>query len=148
METVKAIIQKSGGFARLKLAPIYIENGIHMPLVIEYLGKTGFRECDYFRVMQLETVDGKLVADIAVYFECNSDGSFWRPVGWQSDTDREKRYVYTPYELNDDHTITIIDMDEMRSLRQRANIWDEDVAALGYLAATPADPQRDLFTAV
>lgn len=101
MQTVHAIIEKFDGFAWFKHAPIRIENGIHMPLVIEYPGKTGFMNSDYFRVMQLETVDGKLVPDIAVYFECNPDGTFWRAVVWHCEVDGENRFVYTPSPLDE-----------------------------------------------
>lgn len=40
MQTIQAIIEKSGGFAQLKQRPIRIGNSGHPLLVIEYLGKT------------------------------------------------------------------------------------------------------------
>ena len=40
MQTVQTMIEKSGGFARLKRRPIRIDNGEHPSLVIQYLGKT------------------------------------------------------------------------------------------------------------
>jgi hypothetical protein len=148
MQTVREIIEKSGGFSRLKETPIRIDNEPHMPIVIEYLGKTGFNKSDRFRVMQLEEKDGRILRDIEIYFECLPDGSRWRPVVWHSEIDGEKRFVYVPYEVNDGRFLTVINLDEMRLLQKRADVWDEDVFALGYLTATPETRQGNLFEAI
>ena len=68
-------------------------------------------------------------------FEVNPDGSFWRAVVWHCELNGETRYVYTRYQINDDRTLLLIDVDEMRTLRFRANAWDENLLALGYLEA-------------
>lgn len=147
MRTVQEIINKSGGFSRLKQEKIRIENEEHMPLVIQYLDKSGFNDSDYLRVSQLETIDGKFVRDTEMCFETNSDGTNWKPVYWNSDITGKKIYVYQAYEVNDGRCLNLIDMDAMRALKKWADVWDEDLTTLGYLEATPENRQGNLFEA-
>ncbi len=136
METVQQIIAKSGGFARLKRKPIKVENGEHPPLVIQYLGKTGVGAVDYLRVMRIEEIDGEISRVFEMSFETNLDGSFWRAVVWHCELTGETRYVYSEHPVNDDRSLYLVNMDEMRTLRFRANAWDENLRELGYLEAT------------
>ena len=99
MQTVQAIIAKAGGWERLKKFPIQVTNGIHMPLIIEYLGRTGFNGSDLFRVMQLETVEGKSVIDTEITFECDPDGENWQGVVWYSELTGEKQFAYISYDI-------------------------------------------------
>jgi hypothetical protein len=147
MRTVQEIVNKSGGFSRLKQAEIRIENEPHMPLVIQYLDKSGFNDCDYLRVSQLETIDGTFVRDTEICIECDADGTNWKPVYWNSDITRKKIYVYTAFEVDDNRCWNLIDMDAMRDLKKLADVWDEDLAALEYLKATPENRQGNLFEA-
>jgi hypothetical protein len=135
MQTVQAMIEKTGGFARLKRRPIRIDNGEHPSLVIQYLGKTGVGAVDYLRVMRIEDVDDEISRVFEMSFEVNPDGTFWRAVVWHCELTGETRYVYTQHPVNDDRSLYLIDMDEMRTLRFRANAWDENLAKLGYLEA-------------
>ena len=147
MRTVQEIINKSGGFSRLKQAEIRIENGIHMPLVIQYLDKSGFNDSDYLRVSQLETIDGRTVRDTEICFECKPDGTNWKPVYWNSDITGKKTYVYQAYEVNDGRCLNLINLEAMRVLEKWADVWDEDLTTLGYLEATPENRQGNLFEA-
>jgi hypothetical protein len=135
METVQEIISISGGFARLKKEPIKISNGEHPPLVIQYLGKTGVGAADYLRVMRIEEIDGEISRVFEMSFEVNPDGSFWRAVVWHCELTGETRFVYSGHPVNADRTLYLINMDEMRTLRFRANAWDENIRELGYLEA-------------
>ena len=135
MKTVQAMIKKTGGFARLKQRPIRIDHGGHPALVIQYLGKTGVGACDYLRVMRIEDIDGEISRVFEMSFECNPDGSSWRAVVWHCELTGETRYVYSEHPVNDDRLLYLIDMDEMRTLRTRANAWDENLKELGYLEA-------------
>ena len=135
METVQAIIEKTGGFELLKHRPLRIENGEHPPLVIQYLGKTGVGAVDYLRVMRVEEIDGEISRVFEMSFECNPDGSFWRAVVWHCELTGETRYVYSEHPVNDDRSLYLVNMDEMRTLRFRANAWDENLRELGYLEA-------------
>jgi hypothetical protein len=76
METVQAIIEKTGGFGRLKQRPIRIDNGEEPALVIQYLEKTGEGAADYLRVLRVEEIDGEISRVFEMSFETNSDGSF------------------------------------------------------------------------
>jgi hypothetical protein len=136
MQTVQEIITKSGGFMRLKERPIKISNGEHPPLVIQYLGKTGVGAADYLRVMRVEEIDDEISRVFEMSFECNPDGTFWRAVVWHCELTGETRYVYSEHPVNDDRSLYLMDMDEMRTLRFRANAWDENIRELGYLEAT------------
>jgi len=135
MQTVQAMIEKTGGFARLKRRPLRIDNGEHPSLVIQYLGRTGVGAVDYLRVMRIEDVDDEISRVFEMSFETNPDGTFWRAVVWHYELTGETRYVYTGHPVNDDRTLYLIDMDEMRMLRFRANAWDENLRKLGYLEA-------------
>jgi hypothetical protein len=148
MQTVQAIIEKTGGFARLKRRPIRINNGEHPALVIQYLGKTGVGAVDYLRVMRIEDVDDKISRVFEMSFETNPDGSFWRAVVWHCELTGETRYVYSEHPVNDDRSLYLIDMDEMRTLRFRANAWDENLRKLGYLEATPGFSQEEFSAAI
>ena len=136
MRTLQEIVNKADGFSRLKQAKIRIENSPHMPLVIQYLDKSGFNDSDYLRVSQLETIDGKFVRDTEICFECDADGTNWKPVYWNSDITRKKIYVSQAFEVNDERCLNLIDMDVMRALKKWADVWDEDLTTLGYLEAT------------
>jgi hypothetical protein len=136
MQTVQEIIAKSGGFSRLKSRPIKVSNGDHPPLVIQYLGKTGVGAADYLRVMRIEEVDGEISRVFEMSFETNPDGSFWRAVVWHCELTGETRYVYSEHPVNENRSLYLMDMDEMRTLRFRANQWDENLRELGYLEAT------------
>ena len=135
MQTVQAIIQKTGGFARLKRRPLRIDRGEHPSLVIQYLGKTGVGACDYLRVMRIEDIDDEISRAFEVSFETDPGGTFWRAVVWHCELTGETRYVYSEHPVNNDRTLYLIDMDEMRTLRFRANAWDENLRELGYLEA-------------
>ena len=135
MEMVQAIIEKTGGFARLKQRPIRIDNGEHPVLVIQYLGKTGVGAVDYLRVLRIEDVDDEISRVFEMSFETNPDGSFWRAVVWHCELTGETRYVYSEHPVNGDRSLYLVDMDEMRTLRFRANAWDENLRELGYLEA-------------
>ena len=148
MQTVQAIITKAGGWERLKKFPIQVINGEHMPLIIEYLGKIGFNGSDFFRVMQLETVDEKQVRETEISFECDSHGNNWQGVVWYSELTGEKRFAYVSYEINDGKKLTRIDTPILQLIEVRAEIWDEDIFALGYLDAAEADTQGMLFSSV
>ena len=137
MKTVQAIIEKTGGFALLKRRPLRIDNGDHPPLVIQYLGKTGVGAVDYLRVMRIEDIDDEISRVFEMSFEANPDGAFWRAVVWHCELTGETRYVYSEHPVNNDRTLYLIDMDEMRTLRFRADAWDENLRELGYLEATP-----------
>ena len=137
MKTVQAIIEKTGGFALLKRRPLRIDNGEHPPLVNQYLGKTGVGACDYLRVMRIEDIDDEISRIFEMSFETNSDGTSWRAVVWHCELTGETRYVYSEHPVNNDRTLYLIDMDEMRTLRFRAEAWDDNLRELGYLEATP-----------
>ncbi len=136
METVQAIIEKTGGFARLKQRPIRIDNGEEPALVIQYLGKTGVGAADYLRVLRVEEIDGEISRVFEMSFETHPDGSFWRAVVWHCELTGETRYVYSEHPVNGDRSLYLVDMDEMRTLRFRANAWDENLRELGYLEAS------------
>ena len=148
MQTVQAIIAKAGGWERLKKFPIQVPNGVHMPLIIEYLGRTGFNGSDLFRVMQLETVEGKSVIDTEITFECDPDGNNWQGVVWYSELTGEKQFAYISYDINEGKKLIRIDTKVLQLIKHRARIWDEDVFALGYLDAAEADTQGMLFNPV
>ena len=137
MQTVQAMIKKSGGFALLKRRPLRIDNGEYPPLVIQYLGRTGVGAVDYLRVMRIEDIDDEISRIFEMSFETNPDGTFWRAVVWHCELTGETRYVYSEHPVNNDRTLYLIDMDEMRTLRSRADAWDENLKQLGYLEATP-----------
>ena len=136
METVQAIIEKTGGFVRLKQRPILIDNGEEPALVIQYLGKTGVGAVDYLRVMRVEEIDGEISRVFEMSFESNPDGSFWRAVVWHCELTGETRYVYSEHPVNENRSLYLMDMDKMRTLRFRANQWGENLRELGYLEAT------------
>jgi hypothetical protein len=148
IQTVQEIIEKSGGFARLKRRPIKITNGDHPPLVIQYLGKTGVGAVDYLRVMRIEEVDGEISRVFEMSFECDPDGSFWRAVVWHCELTGETRFVYSEHPVNANRSLYLVDMDEMRTLRFRANQWDENLRELGYLEATTDFSQEEFSAAV
>ena len=137
MKTVQAIIEKTGGFALLKRRPLRIDNGEYPPLVIQYLGRTGVGAVDYLRVMRIEDIDDEISRIFEMSFETNPDGTSWRAVVWHCELTGETRYVYSEHPVNNDRTLYLIDMDEMRTLRSRADAWDENLKQLGYLEATP-----------
>ena len=137
MQTVQAMIKKSGGFALLKRRPLRIDNGEYPPLVIQYLGRTGVGAVDYLRVMRIEDIDDEISRIFEMSFETNPDGTFWRAVVWHCELTGETRYVYSEHPVNNDRMLYLIDMDEMRTLRSRADAWDENFKQLGYLEATP-----------
>jgi hypothetical protein len=136
MQTVQQIIERSGGFSRLKETPLKISNGKHPPLVIQYLGKTGVGAVDYLRVMRIEEIDGEISRVFEMSFETNPDGTFWRAVVWHCELTGETRHVYGKFPANSGRTLYLVDMDEMRTLRFRANAWDEKLRELGYLEAS------------
>ena len=137
MKTVQAIIEKTGGFALLKRRPLRIDNGEHPPLVIQYLGKTGVGAVDYLRVMRIEDIDDEISSVFEMSFETNPYGTSWRAVVWHCELTGETRYVYSEHPVNNDRMLYLIDMEEMRTLRFRADAWDENLKQLGYLEATP-----------
>ena len=47
-----------------------------------------------------------------------------------------RSYVYSEHPVNNDRKLYLIDMDKMRTLRFRAEAWDENLRELGYLEAT------------
>ena len=54
---------------------------------------------------------------------------------WHCELTGETHYVYSEHPVNANRTLYLIDMDEMRTLRFRANAWDENIRELGYLEA-------------
>lgn len=139
MQTFRAIIEKTGGFARLKKWPIRIDHGGHPALAIQHLGKTGVGATDYLRVMRVEDMGDEISRVFEMSFECKPDGSSWRAVVWHCELTGETRYVYTRYPVNDSRELVLINMEEMRTLRIRANAWDENLKELGYLEAAGDD---------
>ena len=151
MDTLREIIEITGGFARFKEQPLCIENGEQPLLLAQYCGQSGVGGADVVRVLRLENVDGELVRTLEMSFETNPDGSFWRAVVWHCGLTDETRFVYTPYEIREKQRLILINMDEMRVLRFRANAWDESLRELGYIDAARetlfADCQMDMFQA-
>ena len=139
MQTIQAIIEKTGGFARLKQRPIRIDNGGHPLLIIQHLGKIGVGAADYLRVMRVEDMGEEISRVFEMGFECKSDGSSWRAVVWHCELTGETRYVYTRYPVNNGRELVLIDMEQMATLRTRANAWDENLKKLGYLEAAGDD---------
>ena len=136
MRTIQEIIDNTGGFARLKRRPLRIDLGGHPTLVIQYLGKTGVAASDYLRVMRVEDIDGEISRVFEMSFECDEHGENWRAVVWHCELTGETRYVYSEHPVNNDRKLYLIDMDKMRTLRFRAEAWDENLRELGYLEAT------------
>jgi hypothetical protein len=139
MQTVQAIIQKTGGFALLKRRPIRIDHGGNPALVIQYLDKIGVGATDYLRVMRVEDMGDEISRVFEMGFECKPDGSSWRAVVWHCELTGETRYVYTRYPVNDSRELVLINMEEMQTLRIRANAWDENLKKLRYLEAAGDD---------
>ena len=135
MHTVMEIINAGGGFARFKEQPLCIENGEHPLLLAQYCGQSGVGGADVVRVLRLENVEEELVRTLEMSFEVNPDGSFWRAVVWHCGLTDETRFVYTPYEIRENQRLILINMDESRVLRFRANAWDEQLRELGYIDA-------------
>ena len=136
MRTIQEIIDNTGGFARLKRRPLRIDLGGHPTLVIQYFGKTGVGASDYLRVMRVEDIDGEISRVFEMSFECDEHGENWRAVVWHCELTGETRYVYSEHPVNNDRKLYLIDMDKMRTLRFRAEAWDENLRELGYLEAT------------
>ena len=151
MQTVQEMIEITGGFARFKQEPLFIENGEHPLLLVQHCGRSGVGGADVVRVLRMEAVDDQLIRTLEMSFETNEDGSFWRAVVWHCGLNDETRYVYTPYDVNNDRQFVLIVMYVMRSLRFRANAWDEQLREQGYLDAARemllADRQLTLFRA-
>ena len=88
-------------------------------------------------MMRIEDIDDEISRVFEMSFETNPDGTSWRAVVWHCELTGETRYVYSEHPVNNDRMLYLIDMEEMRTLRFRADAWDENLKQLGYLEATP-----------